>query len=484
MSRINLLGSGVAGRSLPVTAQVRKNVYTEIIPDGDKASVVAYGMPGFKLLYDTGSYEVAPLHYDYGNDYLFFLDIDQARLYLYQPRTAPGTAPTNLGSLRVGVAPTESASYGWCEITEEIVVCATRYTRTSSEGLRSSVAGAAVTTVGPAGVTPTCVTYAGSRFVCSDVANVGRFYWSDLQDGTSWPALNYSTADEIGVIQRMIFWKDTLVIFGEGGIAFYSITEDASAPYQRVTGVKTNVGLVDRYSLGVIGDQVIFLSSNNKGGRNIARLNGYEVVVQHLPDLPSVLMGYRDIYQSGCFGYAGHEFYWLSVISGSGSPIVMGFDMTTNTWIDLEGSRLRGTVNCPDQSASSPAMFPLAGLSTGQLVFIRGDYYTYRDVYGNVDDIARSLVLPHVHDADNANNLIVNRFRLDTGGTGPEPQLSVSRDGGTTYGTASAGSALNNVREWRRLGKGRTLTLKIEATGSTGPLAWINAFADIEVLDR
>lgn len=47
-SQIPLLGPGIAGKSLAVSAQKRQNLYLEVKPEKDKSNLVAYGTPGLK----------------------------------------------------------------------------------------------------------------------------------------------------------------------------------------------------------------------------------------------------------------------------------------------------------------------------------------------------------------------------------------------------------------------------------------------------
>lgn len=483
MARINLLGQGVRGRSPYVTAQERRNLYADVLPGiGDKAQVVLYGMPGHRPFVRQGTAPALLLRYDVARDVAYMTTAEPgASLYSYGTPN-PWAPPVALGSLVDSSTSLLGATGALCPSTGEFLACG--YAATGQR-LRSYLPGSGLAETGPADVLASCVEYAGGRFVCNDTANPGRFWWSDVTDagadGRSWDALAFATDFDVGEIVRILWRKDTMIVFGTRATTFYSVTTDPNAPFSRIVGTLGEFGLAEPLSLAAAGEDVFFLAQI-AGGRFFARLNGYVAEPITQPDLAFHVDAYpggmarSHVYRASAYQYLGHTCYHVRL---SGESFDRVWDGTAGTWCESDAG-IASTVAMSLGSGPSQSLGLVAGLADGNIVELRPDWHTYRQ--GDTDAaITRRAILPHVYDGDGLNNVVLRQVRLDVDPNGPAPTLSVSRDGGASYGSALAGTrnGAGTMLQWNQLGIARDFTMKFEATGRSGPVVWISAYAEL-----
>lgn len=73
----------------------------------------------------------------------------------------------------------------------------------------------------------------------------GRYYWSAVNDGNTWDALDYATAERVpDDALDILALNDNLWIFGQSSIEIMQTTGNADAPFRRIPQVAFDVGII------------------------------------------------------------------------------------------------------------------------------------------------------------------------------------------------------------------------------------------------
>lgn len=120
---------------------------------------------------------------------------------------------------------------------------------------------------------PTSVTHVAfvrARLVANLVGS-DSFYWSDLNDFTSWNALSFASAegapDEITALYPN--WGE-IILFGSETLEFWYTTADADAPYQRLQGTQLDIGTISPNAIAYENDDGAYYFLDSE--RNVVRL--------------------------------------------------------------------------------------------------------------------------------------------------------------------------------------------------------------------
>lgn len=74
----------------------------------------------------------------------------------------------------------------------------------------------------------------------------GRLYWSAVNNGNSWDALDYMTAERVpDDALDIIALNDNIWVFGETSVEILQTTGNADAPFRRIPQVAFDVGIID-----------------------------------------------------------------------------------------------------------------------------------------------------------------------------------------------------------------------------------------------
>lgn len=107
------------------------------------------------------------------------------------------------------------------------------------------------------------VCYLGGYSVVAELGGK-QFAWSDLSDPTSWPGLNFATADiSDDAITRIVEVADTLFIFGARTVERWALTGQSGAnAIARIGGGALDIGLLSAACLTRIPEGMAFVASN------------------------------------------------------------------------------------------------------------------------------------------------------------------------------------------------------------------------------
>lgn len=446
--QIPLLGLGLQGRSVNLNSARRLNLYLEVDQQGEKSKIAAFGTPGLTLFYDFGATPIRAMH---GlGDYIYcchrgsFIRINNA-----------GIAET-LGTLQSQTGNMDIADNG-----DQIMVVdgSYGYIYTISTGVFAQISDAAF----PGGDT---VTFLDGYFIVN-APSTGRFYVSALYDGTNWDALAYATAESNpDNLVAVLAERSLLHLFSDYSSEVWANTGALDFPFSRMQGAAVEWGLAARWSVVKFDDSLCWLARNRLGQASVVRSAGLDIQRVSTPELDYLFSTYSAVSDATAFGYMlnSHPMLQLNFPSAGKSWL---YDGKTGAWSELQSyglTRHRGEI-----STSFLNQTMVGDFENGRIYILAPDVYD-----DNGQTIIREITSPHTFGPD-YNNVFMSELRLDletgvglaTGqGSAPVCMLSLSRDGGHSFGTEKF-ATLGKTGEykararWRRLGRARDAVFKI-----------------------
>lgn len=476
MTAIPFIGRGVSGRSKKVSAQKRTNIYLDVRPEGDKATIVAYGTPGLVAFADLGAWPARGIWRMQSNDMLFVVAYDT--LYTINRlgvATALGTLASTTG--RVGMA-----DNGF-----ELIIVDGPNGYLYNPG---TSAFSTITSPGwPGGET---VVFLDSYFIVNK-PGTAQFYISGQYDGSAWNALDFATAeanpDNLVAVSTD---NGNIALYGAISSELWANTGANAFPFQRISGAALEYGLAARWSLARVGGAPVMLLRNRRGQFTIGALNGYQYSPLSPTDLDYQINQYQSPEDATAFSYfqSGHEWYQITF---NAEGVTWLYDATSATWSKLKGYGL--TRHRAQLGAAYDNGVVVSDYENGKIY--RLDPTAYTD---DGQPIERELITPHGFDGSDLNMVICNRLRVDMeGGVGltgtslvqgqnPQIMLQISRDGGNTWGNEQW-REIGKIgeyawrAEWTRLGIARDWVFKLRMSDPV-KFALLAGYADFEIANK
>jgi hypothetical protein len=446
MARVPIWGAGLEGKSVNVSAQSRVNFYAEVQSVEDKARVVFYGTPGLDLFTDFGDTPVRGMlevgDFAYIVHRGVFWEVDNSGT-----QTSRGTLNTVSGRVDM--------RYNGSQI---IVVDGTNgYTYTISSTTFAQISdgdflnGAA-----------TCAWQDGYAIVAED----REFAISTIDNATAWDATERADAEaNPDPIVRVFELGGQVLLFGPKTIESWANTGALDFPYQRVGGGVINWGLAARWSLASFEGSVAGLFQNNSGDVQIGVLNGYEIQPLSNPQLDYQINQYSSVSDATGLAYrhSGHAFYQINFPAAGKSWV---YDATSGFWSELKSNNGRHKGEIAQVYLNRVL---ISDYDTGRVYRLNPETYTE-----NGETIEGQLISRHLYGEE---YFPISRLWVDVesgvgnSGQGENPiyMLTISKDGGHTYGNdlfAEAGK-LGKYRTrvmYRRLGRSRDWVFKLRIT--------------------
>jgi hypothetical protein len=321
------------------------------------------------------------------------------------------------------------------------------------------------------------------------------FWFSALEDMTSWDALDFvtrsGTSDDIVGIAVS---RDRIWAFGSKTTTLFYDSGDTDTPFVPYPGSATQIGLVNPWVLATYADTFFWLATTDHGLQRIvmatdplAQPISTPPIEQIVGNCPTVVDAYTITYEQD-----GHVFIIFVLPSSPETPNAVAYDATEKTWHMRAGW---------DAAAGQYVRWRAKGCTTtnlpqGQLVLV-GDYASW-DTYtldlktytDNGAIIRRERTAPYL--SAEAQWLFLDQVELGTQpgiglitGQGSNPvvaTLEISRDSAHTFvnaGNASLGPLgdYGDRAIWRRLGRARGDRLVIRVTQTDPvPCAWTGAW--------
>lgn len=445
---VPLFGIGNVGKSVNVDAQKRTNLYVEIQQDAEKSTLALYPTPGLQAFVNFGAY---PSRGFYRKDNFLYV-VNRFTLW----RVSNDGTMTNIGTLLTASGRVDISDNG----TQIIVVDGPNgyiyntNTSTFAQITSPNFPGAST------------VTFLNGYFIVTK-PDSGQFYTSALYDGLTWSALDFATAESNpDNLVRVMADNGQVVLFGPETTEFWSDSGALDFPLARIGAAALEWGLAARWTLAKFMDSLIFLRRNRLGAVQVCTLSGYNATPVSNPEMDYVFSKYSATENATAFSYmvSGHPLYQISFPSANESWL---YDGLTKAWSKVEssGGRHRGEIqqNFLDRSY-------VTDWENGKLYYFQDGLFT--------DDgaqIARELITRHQSVGDWACfDELWLEMEAGTGtllgqGADPKIMMSVSKDGGHTYGNeiwVPMGKQGEYRRRavWRKLGRARDFIFKFRIT--------------------
>jgi len=527
MNPIPIIGLGTQSGFPSATAQRRLNCYLEMIQDPEKTSIVAYGMPGANLFADFGETPVRGVFqagdYLYACHRGVLKRIDNAGTVVNVGSISTSTGRVDMDSNGTELILVDGTTTGYTlkysDDTDVTISIAspgvvtwtghpfddedaiqltttgslptglsentTYYVVNSAANtfqLEATVGGGAINTSGSQSGTHTArsvlsaitdtdypglttVNFLDGYFV-GHKAGTGKFYICSLYDGRVWDALDFATAesnpdDLVGTFVNQGY----LYLFGEYTTEIWSNNGAQDFPFARI-GNAAPWGLVSTFSVSKLGNTIAFLAKNQLGQNQVCVMEGAEPMPISDNDIDRILNDATDLTAATAFSFMtnGHQFYVITM-----DDKTYAFDLNTQVWSQLKGENI--TRYNGEMATSFVNAIVVADYNAGKLYRMSDSVYTF-----NGDEIAMEIVGKVI--SNNREYLTIDEVLVDMESgvgnqngsyTDPQIMLSISKDQGHTFpierwADLGAVGDYTNRAVWRRLGRGRDITLKLRIT--------------------
>lgn len=464
MAVIPLFGTGQQGKSSAASAQRHLNLYCEFPPDSEKGQLIFYGTPGTTLVVSFGDTPVRGW-IAVGNFYYVvhrdtFWEVNNAGV-----KTNRGTISTSIGHVDM--------AYDGAVI---LVATGTNlYTYTVASTTFAVVAS------GTAPQTANTCAWLDGQFL-ADQGTGDQVQISP--DGITWDALDFAAAESNpDGLMRVFADNGEVVLLGVNTTEFWGNVGAGDFPFVPVKGATQEFGLAARWSLCQFNSGLAGVMKNSMGQVQVMFIQGYVPRPLSSQELDSLIAGYATVADATAFSYmlGGHPMLQVN-FPGAGKSWL--FDASTNLWSPLEYG-LSGARHRADMRLDFLGRTLVGDHTNGNVYSLDPDVYTDAGTA-----IAREIISRHIFNSNLP--VVVDELFIDfstgiglTSGQGSNPQamLSVSKDGGNTWGaemwtTLGAIGKYRTRAIWRRLGMARDWTFKIRISD---PIKVVIAFAAMNV---
>lgn len=452
--KIGLVGPSYQERSLPFDSQRSINLFPVFDKEGKEVSAL-YGTPGLTLFATAG---VGPIRGNFNSANERAFEVSGNTLYELSSggtATSRGTLDSTSGIVSIDENPFQLAI---CDGTDVYIL-------TYATNVFAKVADVDLPDAGT-------LTYIDGYFVISKVDS-GSFYISAINDGTSWAALDFATAESSpDELLRVYNAVGQLWLLGTKTTEIWTNTGATAFPFERISGAKMEVGILAPHTAVAVDNSIFWVGRDNIGSGIVYRAQGFspqristnaiELLIQAAPT-PETLRAYT--YQQD-----GHTFY---VITGGGMDTTLVYDISTQFWHERAFLNASGEF---EPHLGACGMFAFGQQLIGSR--LNGKIYTMSmGVYtDDGEEIAAERIYTHLSDEGKRIRFNQLEIAMETGvgnqsdpGQDPQIGLYISRDGGRTY-SGGYSASFGKVGEYgkrvifRRLGIAQDLTFKIRIT--------------------
>lgn len=465
--RLPFLSGAYEGISLNTSAQEAINFFYEPPAPGEQhegAMVPVHGAALFDTLANAG--DIRQVLFDPGDSLLYVVsDNDLYSVTSGAVETARDVLATTSGRVEMAINPLERA----------IV------TVDGNTGLHYDIA----TTTGTDIIdtdfpdTATTVDYINGRFLVNDPTVAGKFWWSDINDGTSWDSASNGTAQSLtSSVQKIIVDEDRIFLFGDQQTEIWWNKGDADEVFARYAQME--VGLAAPAAATIFDNTIALLTNNERGGLQVARVgDGYSPQYISTPEMTRKWESYSTV--SDAFMYNmqidGHDFLILTFPTANATWAFDAAVPPEKAWHQRSaafsaGAPTREKANCHAYCSSWAGGTHILGdfNSTGKLFSASTTVWTFDSVA-----MERQLTGPTFY-AMNEDRLRISEVQLDmeesvagTSDTGTDRQVILywSKDNGHTFSSGKTldvfdtDDAYNSRVMARKLGKSRAWTFRL-----------------------
>lgn len=446
---IPLFGLGQKSKSVTVSAQRHLNLYAEVTMDADKTPLAFYGTPGLNLFTSFGD---TPVRGSIAvGDFLYvvhrgtFYEVNNAGIKVSRGilNTTSSRVSLSYNGLQIGIVDgLNMYMYNLTTLAFAIV----------TSGLMAR---------------PIDITFQDHFFIAS-FFNSGIFQLSAIDDGTTWNALDFASAESNpDNLIRCIADHGEIVLCGTNTIEFWGNTGALDFPYANQRGSTLEFGVAAPYSLVKYNDSLAGLMKNQMGQVQVMILRGHALQKISTTDIDSIVNDYATVSDATAFAYllGGHPMYEINFPSANQSWL---YDFNTNLWTELQSNGNRHLAEICTDYINNPRVSDYAN---GNIYTLDQNSYTENGV-----SITREIQARHYFTNYSKLRVIKMQVDFETGiglssgqGINPQVMLQISRDNGHTWGNelwvslGAIGKYLTRAIWWR-LGFARDFVFKLRIT--------------------
>lgn len=317
--KIPFVGQSYSGRSRDINYQILENWYLEQDPTG-KSTVALLPIPGLRFITSSGS---GPCR---GNGIIF-----QGNAYFVINNMLvkfDGAVLTSIGAINTISSRIQIAENG----TQLMIVDGTN-------GWTYDGTTFAQITDGDFPVA-TQVKYIDSYFVVNS-SGTGRFYISGINDGTTWSALDFATAQRSpdNLIALEVIHRE-LWLFGTASTEVWYNSGASDFPFAPVQGGFIEWGCAAPFSIAKVDNNIVWLAQKESGGPVIVKTTGFQPEVISTSALNFELSTYGTYSDAEAYAYtkAGHDFYEISFPRANKT---WQYDALTKQWNTIKSGTAR-----------------------------------------------------------------------------------------------------------------------------------------------
>lgn len=167
------------------------------------------------------------------------------------------------------------------------------------------------------------------------VHNSRRYYYSAINDGTSWAALDYIErnwgSDNIAFLIRS---GRQIWIVGTATTEIHADSGNANVPFAPIQGAFVDMGSYSAWTAKRDGDTITWLSQDERGGGMVVRATGYSPSqITTYGVAPFIQSTANDLLRAEAFVHQidGHTFYWLYI---PGMDTTLVYDFSESAWAE------------------------------------------------------------------------------------------------------------------------------------------------------
>lgn len=299
---IDVIDQSYTSRSLPLSAQVTRNLYPEIVTTG-KTQKALHTIAG-KKLFSTGSGSNRGCYRKewYGNKYT----VNGTTLY-----------KVNSSGTQTGIGTISGSGRCVFESSENYLYIVTGGRVFRSDGVTVSQV------VDPSLESPNSIAFINTQMVYDGAYD--KFWVSNAGDGGTLNALNFAFAQSSpDDLIRVYQFRQQIIMFGADSLEPWYNTGQGNPPMDRVEGALRPVGIAGVHCVTNTPAAVYFLAND----RTVYRIEGYEPVQVSTVAINNAIESYTTV--SDCFAYS-YKFQGQNFV-------VFTFPTANKTWAFLEES--------------------------------------------------------------------------------------------------------------------------------------------------
>ena len=287
----------------------------------------------------------------------------------------------------------------------------------------------------------TTLDYADGYFIIS--GNNGRVYFSDLNDGFTWPGFNFFTPTfKPDKVKAVVAVREEIYCFGDETIEVY--INDGTTPFIRQSRTSMYFGLTARDSIAVHQSGVFFLGKSKTGGSTVYLMGSDYSLTPISPPAITDKINASGVHEDA-EGYVttthdGHIFYFLHLPA---LHTTLVYDMTTGMWHERQSQKPSSDAD----GAYSQDMFRGKCFTTFKGKNLFGDWWSgkiFIEDYSATTDDDLPRILRRTSSIFQQEQKYMSVYSLEfdvnsgmgkTTGQGVNPILNVkcSLDGGNTF---------------------------------------------------